>query len=1489
MGMGSGLSMVNRFMTLPGPARAGLAVVGGAGLMGALYWLLPGRYLWLVFIGLILAVMVVAMFRAILKWRDKRKAKPFEQKIGENAGASPSAVTDASAKARLDDLRRKFEEGITRFREHGKDIYSLPWYLLVGEPGSGKTEAVRHCNVGFPPGLQDQLQGAGGTLNMNWWFTNHAIILDTAGRLMFEEVNTGKTSEWREFLRMLRQIRPTCPVNGLLLVIPADSLITDTAEALEAKGGKIAEQLDFIQKSLGVRFPVFVVITKSDLINGFREYFESLKDPQLQHQMMGWSNPADIDEPFTPERVEEHLKTVAERLRTRRAGLLLDPVHTEDPDAGRRIDEVDALYAFPEALLKIGPRLKRYLEMVFVAGEWSSKPLFLRGIYLTSSLQEGAELDAELAEALGMEVSQLPEGEGWTKNSAYFLRDLFMNKVFREKGLVTAASNARKQQKKRRVVLLSASIVAVLVLIGLTWYSAQSFSGAIGERTRFWTSVADRFDADEAERPRIIWQSDDELGWAGDDPIGGELKGTMAQLPDQTRAWAEGTATGAQQRTPWMFRWVARLSGGLPENLEKQAHGWVFEHEVLGPLIDATTMRIARDNDDGTWSPQATAAYQQLIRLRRGAAPGLPEDAPEDATPPPVLELRPLVVYTVGEDLGDPDEQGRYDADREQRIVDLQTVLGWTYGPGGRDWPPAVATRGELGVFLADALDDGDEAFTAHWTDAQTLSSGTLAKARELIDASDALKQAEEPFLTGALFRSVETMDEYREQAAQWRHQLEALGVAKGRLDRAVAALGPAVDMPPADLVRDGIRETLGTAEDAYEALLAELQGAQDEQLVAIREDLSSSLDQLRSEVRDGVEGLEGELARVRGEALDQPFGAARQRAYELRFAMYEQGDRIITKALADDELGPLVLAKTLASVAEAARSARAAVAGLTPDSDEGSLTKAARTSDTAINAGARRLVYEALDGAMDRITAGAGINAFVQSLAGDLDPIERPVVPLTGMDGGSFPDAFHPRAAASVFAIVEQVQSRINSDSGEDASAERLDARPLDVPALTARYDELRGDLGEYAASYVRAWTVDIANDLEIAAPDGGWSGMHEALRAMPRSRSVNETLRTLSEQQLEALALPDEVVAMVPRSDRDRLEEERRRLAVAIAALDPSDPFDKDLRDVISEWKSLSSNGDHARDTILSLRPVDFENDYLGLELGVYADPVTEAKVGYWSNLVLALTTSLADAANAHATRAFGALKTQRRGFPLSKDSTRVLSVADVLAAVDEAEALGRASASSGAATGDGSTLGTGASVASRLVDEQIRRLRGEGALVGSDRDWLQGELMPVIGWLRGDPKEDPALPRWQLIVLNSDFDPGHQTAAGIFRDIEVIGGPGQRWTLKSNRNDPANTPIFSLGGSDPVVLRFTPFGGATNAEQEHRLASPWTVLDPILRGRARLIDAPGTEFDGIYAVPFVLTDRGDSFTYWFGVRFDRPGMPKIKDWPTEAHWPR
>jgi hypothetical protein len=409
--------------------------------------------------------------------------------LQQHSAASPRGVSDPGQRARLDDLRKKIEEGIQVYQSRGKDIYSLPWYLIVGEPGSGKTEAVRHSSVGFPPGMQDEFQGVGGTINMNWWFTNQGVLLDTAGRLMFEEVKPGETSEWKEFLALLKKFRPNCPINGLLLVIPTESLIKDTVDEIQRKAGKIAQQLDVIQRQLDVRFPVFVVITKCDKILGFRESFDGLTDPQLQHQMMGWANPDPLDSQFRPDLVGQHIENVVQRLRRRRLALLRDPVPETDKVNARRTDEVDTLYALPHSLGAIAPRLRRYLETIFTSGEWSAKPLFLRGIYFSSSMREGAALDQDLAEAIGVAVDEVADFKVWERERSYFLRDLFLEKIFKERGLVTRATNTGTMLRKRKLALYSCGFVALAAFGVLAWFSTRSLKQSVVEQSQAWQEV----------------------------------------------------------------------------------------------------------------------------------------------------------------------------------------------------------------------------------------------------------------------------------------------------------------------------------------------------------------------------------------------------------------------------------------------------------------------------------------------------------------------------------------------------------------------------------------------------------------------------------------------------------------------------------------------------------------------------------------------------------------------------------------------------------------------------------------------------------------------------------------------------------------------------------------------------------------------------------------------------------------------------------------
>jgi hypothetical protein len=535
--------------------------------------------------------------------------------------------------------------------------------MVVGPAGSGKTEMVRRSNVGFPPGLQDVLQGSGGTLNMHWWFTNHAVMLDTAGRMFMEEAGEGQNSEWREFLKLLRTSRPTCPINGLILVIPSESLLKDPAEKIERTAGAIARQLDVIQRVLEVRFPVTVIVTKCDKIVGFKEFFETVNDPTLQHQILGWSNPASLDDIFKPEDVGKYLEVVREKLTKRRAGLLQNPIHTTDPSA-RRTDEVDELFELPGNMMRIAPRLSQYLEKIFVAGAWSLKPLFLRGIYFTSSMREGEALDVALAQALGVDTESVGGGKEYDREKAYFLKDVFLGKVFKERGLVTRAAHVGKSVAARRRWIVGIAVLSSLLIGGSTLAFWWGYHGSFDKPSKTWETISRAIEAEAGEKDQqsLSLFAADKKDIRALQYLGAEKVSSAIQLPedadgrDNTRRSFLLVASGEETKKisdPIVAKpalWFVGRTGESYHEAQVLAHRAIVESKLLNPLIAKVRLNLKTESE---WGPEAVRSLAQMLRLTtlsedKAAAKdrGVKKAVPDDSWS--VVDVEPLLQYALG-------------------------------------------------------------------------------------------------------------------------------------------------------------------------------------------------------------------------------------------------------------------------------------------------------------------------------------------------------------------------------------------------------------------------------------------------------------------------------------------------------------------------------------------------------------------------------------------------------------------------------------------------------------------------------------------------------------------------------------------------------------------------------------------------------------------------------------------------------------------------
>ncbi len=1318
------MSALSQFTSLPMPVKAVLGLsVGGGLLMGAHMFGGP-KAVGILAAGIVIVALLLVAYRKFLKILDKRKASPFTAKLRENSAAVPQGISDPSHRAQLDDIRKKFERGLDVFKEHGKDLYSMPWYILVGEPGSGKTEMIRRCNVGFPPGLQDTLQGTGGTVNMNWWFTNHAVILDTAGKLMFDEAPPGQTTVWKELLTLLRKGRPSCPVNGMLLVIPADTLIVDSEEQIQAKAGRIAEQLDSIQRVLGVRFPVFVVLTKSDKINGFREFFDSVRDPQLQHQMLGWSNPAELDAPFAPEAVDQHLQTVQSRLRRRRLGLLIDPVHSEDAVNGRRIDQVDAMYAFPDGIMQIAPRLRRYLETIFVAGTWSTKPLFLRGIYFNSALREGDALDADLAAMFNVPVDALPEGKVWEKEKSYFIRDLLMNKVFREKGLVTRANNAKKLQRQRLGLLMAAAGIAVIVSIGLVTYSGVRFRSKIGVHKDYWANAADAIvgpgPGAASDGQEVIWPAiaEDAEGYTSSNPSWwnqSKLKSVrrvVGETESEEIRYAEvlasiGARSSERIEMPAEFRWLRMFGASSPNTRQAETARTVVDQSILFPTISALRKRV---DSGGAISADAVA---ELVRLERLAlkATARDETAPTDWNAEALIRDLSMRVIVAEEPITEPDVVNR-------EIAMLGSAVSSAYAPeSGVMWPPEGAAWAAKGAGIG-AIERAMGRLAARAAEGASDPASKAARIRAVGEAArkfEASENGDLGLLRLAEFQDSRTRVQHDKARGVWNARLADLKSTKGELDVAMDALKDMEELSVSQWIDAASQEIVDGAKSQLARVVAQtpaaapapMEGAasapidQDAaKLAKLGDDLAKQLEGLNATTRQAFADIARVLETMKESSLRKvSFDGGLRRLYDLRVAMYDRANAELVAT--DRATGFAESASSILGLDTSLRAANEEFDRLSrPAAEQTVFKRASEVSRHVVASGGARRRTDLIDAMIRSIESDSMAQVVAATAAEKFGTENQPrimAVPLSRMSGEAVKPEYDPRAAKLAFDALASAGALVESKEG---------IAVLDADALRERWRAAGDRVGEYVQQYVAEWRgiLDRINGIDESLST--WAAFSQRLRETP--------VGDINKPVADALGKVAEAIEALPAERRSggeaaqllaRIAEETDQLkGVGVAS------FASRAETSRASILELSQNARDARRAILAMRPVEFEDKILS----AYARSETDVRrVQYWDNLIGHAIDVIARDTQSGLAAAVAQVLEQGNRLPLARGASETMSYADFESLSAAVAIIGVPGSSASPSARDDGTIGGGRPIERPGMTARVGKLMGESAL--------------------------------------------------------------------------------------------------------------------------------------------------------------------------------
>jgi len=408
-------------------------------------------------------------------WRARTALRENERLLEGLVGGIAGQDSAERASHELSVLRKRFEEALEtlrRARFRGADgerrtVRELPWYMFIGAPGSGKTTALLNAGLRFPlgdPRAGHTFQGVGGTRDCDWWFTDQAVLLDTAGRYTTQESDRdADAAAWLGFLDLLKRFRPRQPLNGAIVTVSVADLVHWNDEELARYAAQVRERVLELYARLGVRVPLYVLVTKADLLAGFNEFFSGL-DAEGRAQVWGatFDSTEVIAGPSVVARFDEEFARLERRLYAALPARL-----QEERDLQRRA----AIYRFPQQFRAAGPLVAAFLQQAFGAG-WPQQGALLRGFYFASGTQEGSPIDrvlGTLARSFNLERKVQPPALGTGKS--FFLKRLLHDVIFGESGL---AGIDPREERARGLARLAAyaALVSVTVALAAAWTEA---------------------------------------------------------------------------------------------------------------------------------------------------------------------------------------------------------------------------------------------------------------------------------------------------------------------------------------------------------------------------------------------------------------------------------------------------------------------------------------------------------------------------------------------------------------------------------------------------------------------------------------------------------------------------------------------------------------------------------------------------------------------------------------------------------------------------------------------------------------------------------------------------------------------------------------------------------------------------------------------------------------------------------------------------------
>ncbi len=404
--------------------------------------------------AVILITLPLTLIIGFVSARKNKKKRLAEEAAAEGTdAAAPIAAKTSGAPAAAvmpAGLAEGAEEVIqflktSNLGAEGKEaIYSLPWYIIAGDTKAGKSSFVIGSNLNvqqLPSQRLAEQKFVRPTPLIDWRVTSDGVFVDTAGKHF---ADTGSADEWSALLDTLKKHRPQRPLDGFIMVVDAAKISSADERESEELAKTLRSRLDDVITRFKIKFPVYLVFTNSDSIEGFRDSFSTSKK---EDKTLVWGATIPIENSENAQALfDTEYELLLNSLMKRRISRLSAPF---PPVRQLRI------FNFPLHFGSARRKFSSFVNALFRPNPFSENP-FLRGFYFTSS-------------PVGKAVGNTPPSVGNT----YFTERLMKDVILRDKDLTRTFLDHKKRAPIMGWVL---TLLGALVVTGFLIMSAVSLA-----------------------------------------------------------------------------------------------------------------------------------------------------------------------------------------------------------------------------------------------------------------------------------------------------------------------------------------------------------------------------------------------------------------------------------------------------------------------------------------------------------------------------------------------------------------------------------------------------------------------------------------------------------------------------------------------------------------------------------------------------------------------------------------------------------------------------------------------------------------------------------------------------------------------------------------------------------------------------------------------------------------------------------------------------